>query len=94
MHAGTKGSGQRAVRSRGASRGAGARTWHAQLVEGVLEHVLAAHVDAQAARVARAGRRARARPEERALVVEVDQARRAQQRRKRPLQQRRVRVHQ
>jgi len=59
-------------------------------VERVLEHVLAAHADAQRAVAAVLAGRAHARAEVRALVVEVDQARRAQQRRQAALQQRRV----
>lgn len=58
----------------------------AELVEGVLEDVLAAHVDAQRAVVAVAAG-ADLAAEEGALVVKVDQPRCAHELRQRPLQQ-------
>ena len=58
----------------------------AQLVEGVLEEVLAAHVDAQRAVVTVAAG-AHLVAEEEALVVKVNQARRAHELRQRALQQ-------
>ncbi len=58
----------------------------AELVEGVLEDVLAAHVDAQGAVVAVAGG-ADLAAEEGALVVKVDQPRRAHELRQGALQQ-------